>query len=79
MDEKKKTTIKKKKIPKYNPYCPNCDVWRNRDDKFIGSVNYCPDCGTKLIPQSKCPICNMINDGQWTYCASCGVKIIRQE
>jgi len=76
--KKKQEEIKvKPKLPKFDPFCPKCDIsWIHKNN--VSHV-FCADCGTKLIQQAKCKICGEITDGYWKYCATCGVEIVRQE
>jgi hypothetical protein len=61
------------------PYCPKCDSDVIRDESELMEMNFCPDCGTKLIQPSYCIWCNNPVNGSAKYCTGCGELMLRKE
>ncbi len=47
-------------------YCPNCKKALEE-----GAV-FCPDCGTKALPNRRCPLCGQTLEEDMLYCPECG-------
>lgn len=59
----------------YYPYCESCDAFREvRSAVEERRMNFCPDCGRKLIKAFRCPVCKVQTSGSWKYCVNCGVR-----
>lgn len=75
--EQRPSTTKVKKVPQWNPYCPECDDEVIQEEEFSVVVAHCPDCGTKLVPQGKCIWCGNPVAGWMVYCTGCGLEVFR--
>jgi len=68
-----------KELLEYARYCPECKQDLIPDSTGTLKVNFCPDCGTKLIQPSRCLWCRSPVNASAIYCTGCGELILRKE